>query len=178
MSIHLSMHLSIYPSAYVFIHLSIHLSMYLSIYPSIYPCLYPSSHLSICVPIHLSKHILNIYVQNLSQICGNTKKNDTKISLGGHWLNMDPFGVTFGTLRLHLGPIWNALAAFLVSLGVILETLGRLNATQSAPECHLDSQGEFSKDLWRHLLEFCYSCTFFNGFLKSFFWIMRELYVY
>ena len=45
------------------------------------------------------------------------------MSLGGHWLNMDPFGMTFGTFRLHLDPIWGVLAAFLVPLGVILETL-------------------------------------------------------
>ena len=70
------------------------------------------------------------------------------MSLGGHWLNMDPFGMTFGTLRLHLDPICGVLGAFLVSLGVILETLGsivgrlgHLNLTQSRPECHLDSQG-------------------------------------
>ena len=53
----------------------------------------------------------------------NTTKNHTKMSLGGHWLNMDPFGMTFGTFRLHLDPIWGVLAAFLVPLGVILETL-------------------------------------------------------
>ena len=72
------------------------------------------------------------------------------MSLGGHWLNMDPFGVTFGTLRLRLDTIWSVLGAFLVSLGFILETLGsilgclgHLNATQSGPECHLDSLGRF-----------------------------------
>ena len=64
---------------------------------------------------------------------------------GGHWLNMDPFGITFGTLRLRLDAMWNVLGVFLVSLGIILETLGRLNATQGAPECPLDSQGEFLK---------------------------------
>ena len=40
-----------------------------------------------------------------------------------HWLNMDPFGMTFMTFRLHLDPIWGVLAAFLVPLRVILETL-------------------------------------------------------
>ena len=61
------------------------------------------------------------------------------MSLGGHWLNMDPFGMTFGTLRLHLDTLWGVLGAFLVSLGVILDTLGsilkrlgRLNGPQNA----------------------------------------------
>ena len=48
------------------------------------------------------------------------------MSLGGHWLNMDPFGMSFGTLRLRLGTLWGVLGAFLVSLGAILETLGSI----------------------------------------------------
>ena len=46
------------------------------------------------------------------------------MSLGGHWLNMDPFGITFGTLGLQVDPIWGVLGAFLVSLGSILRCLG------------------------------------------------------
>ena len=84
--------------------------------------------------------------------------------MGGHWLNMDPFGATFGTLRLYLVPIWNVLVAFLVSLGVILETLGRPNATQSAPECPLDSQGEFLK---RFMTPFAWILLQLNVFERS-----------
>ena len=48
------------------------------------------------------------------------------MSLGGHWLNMDPFGVSFGTFELRLDTLWGILAAVLVSLGVILDTLGSI----------------------------------------------------
>ena len=57
------------------------------------------------------------------------------MSLGDHWLMMDPFGVTFGTLRLRLDTIWCVLGAFLLSLGVILGTLGSLSANL-APKCY------------------------------------------
>ena len=90
------------------------------------------------------------------------------MSLGDHWLMMDPFGVTFGTLRLRLDTIWGVLGSFLVSLGFILETLGSIlrclgnqNATQSCPECHLDSQSRFSE----------------RFFMKSS-WILLQLHVF
>ena len=111
---------------------------------------------------------IHIYLQNVSQILKKTTKNNTRMSLGDHWLMMDPFGVTFGTLRLRLDTIWGVLGSFLVSLGFILETLGSilrclgdLNATQSCPECHLDSQ---SRDCERF-------------FMKSF-WILLQLHVF
>ena len=117
LSIHLSMHPSTYLSIYLCIYLYIHLSIHLSIHPSI--------HLSICVSIHLSIY-LTVHIQNVSQIRQNTTKDHIKMSLGGHWLNMDPFGVSFGTLRLRLDILWGVLRAFLVSLGVILEILGSI----------------------------------------------------
>ena len=46
--------------------------------------------------------------------------------LGSHWLNMDPFEVSFGTIRLRLDTLWGVLGAFLVSLGVISDTLGSI----------------------------------------------------
>ena len=85
----------------------------------------------------------------MSQMFENTMKNHTEMSLGGHWLNMEPFGMTFGTLRLHLDPIWCILGAFLVSLGVILDTPGsiskRLGHLNDPPECHFDSKGRLLK---------------------------------
>ena len=48
------------------------------------------------------------------------------MSLGGHWLNMDPFVVSLGTLRLRLDTLRGVLEAFLVSFGVISETLGSI----------------------------------------------------
>ena len=48
------------------------------------------------------------------------------MSLGGHWLNMDPFGVSFETPRLRLDTLWGVLGAFLVPLGIILDTLGSI----------------------------------------------------
>ena len=60
---------------------------------------------------------------------------------------------------LRLDTIWGVLGVFLVSHGVVLETLGsilgrlgHLNLTQSRPECHLDSQGRPLKNL-RQILE-------------------------
>ena len=61
---------------------------------------------------------------------------------------------------LRLDTIWGVLKVFLVSLRVILETLGsilgrlgHLNLTQSRPECHLDSQGRPLKNLGQILEE-------------------------
>ena len=54
---------------------------------------------------------------------------------------------------LRLDTIWGVLGAFLVSLGIILETigsilgrLGHLNLNQSRPEGHLDCQGRLLKN--------------------------------
>ena len=37
---------------------------------------------------------------------------------------------------------------------------------------------EFGTDFGGRFFGFCYSCTFLNGFLKSGFWILRQLYVF
>ena len=94
-----------------------------------------------------SSYIRPLYVPNVE----NTTKNHTTMSLGRHWLNMDPFGITFGTLGLHLDPIWGVLGAVLVSLGSIFGCLGHLHATQSCPECRLDSQSRFSERFFTKL---------------------------
>ena len=55
----------------------------------------------------------------------------TLCALGGQWLTMDPSGLTFGTLRLRLGSIWNAwelcgclLGSFCRPLDLIQDALG------------------------------------------------------
>ena len=90
---------------------------------------------------------------------------------------------------LRLDTIWGVLGAFLVSLGIILETIGSIFKTPGAPNSEPKSSRrqfglprssfeEFGTDFWRRFLGFCYSCTFLNGFLKSCFWILRQLYVF
>ena len=120
---------------------------------------------------------IHIYLQNVSQILQKTTKNNTRMSLGDHWLMMDPFGVTFGTLRLRLDTIWGVLGSFLVSLGFILETLGsilrclgHLNATQSCPECHLDSQSRFSERFFIKSSWILLQLHVFEGSSKVVFW--------
>ena len=142
-----SIYSSVYPSIYLSMYLSIHLSMYPSTYLSIYLCIYlyvhlsiqfcsnPSIHLSICVSIHLSIHISSYTytecVPNPSKYYKKPYQDESGRPLAQH----GSLWVTFGTLRLHLGPIWGVLVAFLVSLGTletpgpILECLEHLNTT-------------------------------------------------
>ena len=100
------------------------------------------------------------------------------MSLGGHWLNMGPFGMTFGTLRLHLDPICGFLGAFLVSLGVILETLGsilgRLGHLNDLQNAIWNPKVIFKiSNFKRQFLGFCCNVTFWDGFLKWCCWILR-----
>ena len=136
---------------YLSFDLSLYLSVYLSIYLYIYLSFQSCSANSPGNNHESSRGNSHIFAKCVPNPLKYYRK-PTKMSLGGYWLNMDPFGVTFGTLRLRLDTFWNILGAFMVSLGFILETLGsilrclwHLNATQSGPECQLDSLGRFFK---------------------------------
>ena len=50
----------------------------------------------------------------------------TSCALGGQWLTMDPFGFTFGALRLHLCPIRDVWGAALVTIGSFWKPLDQL----------------------------------------------------
>ena len=109
------------------------------------------------------EHVASVCLQGggefqkcLANFCDALAMLETLWAPGGYCASMKTFGLTFATLRLHLGLICRVLGPTWASLGFIVETpgsivgcLGHLNLIQSGPGRHEDSQVHFLNDVLR-----------------------------